>query len=160
MQLIFLYSPCTHIFWFGLLSLFFKLGTHCVITLLWTAYLSHVWKPVSLLFQVPCFYLFIFITVNLFSLCGYMIFSVTKYLLSECSIMADTLWSHGLTVAFQPLLSMKFSQQEYWSGLPPGYLPSPPRDRTYVSCVSCIGRQLLCDWATWEALQISTCTLS
>ena len=47
---------------------FFKLGTHCAITLLWTAYLSHAWKLVSLLFQVPCFYLFISITKFIFPL--------------------------------------------------------------------------------------------
>ena len=28
---------------------------------------------------------------------------------------------------------------------------SPPRDRTHVSCISCIGRQILYNWATWEA---------
>ena len=27
----------------------------------------------------------------------------------------------------------------------------PPRDWTHVSCVSCIGRQALYNWATWEA---------
>ena len=39
-----------------------------------------------------------------------------------CSVMSDSaiLW----TVAHQALLSMKFSRQEYWSGLP----FSPPRD--------------------------------
>ena len=29
---------------------------------------------------------------------------------------------------------------------------SQPRDRTRVSCVSCIGWWILCHWATWEAL--------
>ena len=29
---------------------------------------------------------------------------------------------------------------------------SRPRDRTHVSCVSCIGRWILYHWATWEAL--------
>ena len=52
------------------------------------------------------------------------------------------------TVARQAPLSMGFSRQEYWSGLP---FPSPgdssqPRDRTCVSCVSCIGRWILCHW--------------
>ena len=52
-----------------------------------------------------------------------------------------TLW----TVACKAPLSMEFSRQEYWSGLP---FPSPggsswPRDRTCISCVSCIGRQAL-----------------
>ena len=27
-----------------------------------------------------------------------------------------------------------------------------PRDRTHVSCIFCIGRGILCHWATWEAL--------
>ena len=30
---------------------------------------------------------------------------------------------------------------------------SPPRDRIHFSCVSCIGRQILYDWATREALR-------
>ena len=58
-----------------------------------------------------------------------------------------TLW----TVAFQAPLSLGFSQQEYWSGLPfprdlhdPGIEPTSP-------IFSCIGRQILYHWATWEA---------
>jgi len=46
------------------------------------------------------------------------------------------------TVAHQPSLSMEFSRQEHWSGLPfpsPEYLP-PLRVRIRVSC---IGRQIL-----------------
>ena len=34
------------------------------------------------------------------------------------SVMSDSLQSHGLTVAHQVPLSMRFSRQEYWSGLP------------------------------------------
>ena len=50
------------------------------------------------------------------------------------------------TVAHQAPLSMGFSRQEYWSRL-----PSPtPGDQTSVSCVSCIGRQILYHWTTWE----------
>ena len=36
--------------------------------------------------------------------------------------MSDTLWPHGLYVAGQAPLSMGFSRQEYWGGLP---FPSP-----------------------------------
>ena len=47
------------------------------------------------------------------------------------------------TVACQALLPMRFSRQEYWGRLP---FPSPgssrPRDRTWVSCISCTGRQV------------------
>ena len=28
---------------------------------------------------------------------------------------------------------------------------SRPSDRTHISCISCIGRQVLCHWAIWEA---------
>ena len=50
----------------------------------------------------------------------------------------------------QAPLSMGFSWQEYWSGLPfppPGDLPDPGI-KTYVSCGSCIGRQILYHWCS------------
>ena len=47
------------------------------------------------------------------------------------------------TVAHQAPVSMKFSKQEYWSGLPSSRGSSLPRDWTCVSYVSCIGRQVL-----------------
>ena len=54
------------------------------------------------------------------------------------------------TGAYQAPLSMEFSRQEYWSGLP---FPSPresswPRDQIQVSCIA--GRHFTI-WATWEA---------
>ena len=54
--------------------------------------------------------------------------------------LCGTLW----TVALQAPLSMGFSRQEYWSGLPrppPGDLPNPGIET--MSHVSCIGRQVL-----------------
>ena len=42
--------------------------------------------------------------------------------------MSGSLKSHGLYVVCQALLSIEFSRQEYWSGLPfpsPGDLPDP-----------------------------------
>ena len=42
--------------------------------------------------------------------------------------MSDSLWPHGLYVAHQAPLSMGFSRQEHWHGLPfpsPGGLPKP-----------------------------------
>ena len=56
------------------------------------------------------------------------------------------------TVAHQAPLSMEFSRQEYWSGLPfpsSGDLPKP-RDWTRVSCIT--GR-FFTIWATREASQ-------
>ena len=58
-------------------------------------------------------------------------------------------------VAHQAPLSMGFTRQEYWSAL-----PCPPwtsrrflqsRNQTWVSCVFCIGRWILCHWATQES---------
>ena len=48
-----------------------------------------------------------------------------------CSVVSDSLipW----TVAHQDLLSMEFSRQEYWSGLPfptPGDFPDPATEPT------------------------------
>ena len=64
-------------------------------------------------------------------------------LLSRCSgvLLFPTLW----TVAYQGPLSMGFSRQEYWHGLPcplPGVLPDPGIKPTSLS-ISCIGRQIL-----------------
>ena len=45
----------------------------------------------------------------------------------SCSVVSDSLRPHGL-VAYRGPLSMGFSRQEYWSGLPfssPGDLPNP-----------------------------------
>ena len=53
------------------------------------------------------------------------------------------------TVAHQAPLSMEFSRQEYWSGLPfpsPGDLPDPDGTR-----VSCIAGGFFTTWATTEA---------
>ena len=56
------------------------------------------------------------------------------------------------TVAHQASLSMGFSRQEYWSGLPFPPLGDLfwPRYWTRVSCISCIGRQTLHHWAAWK----------
>ena len=67
-----------------------------------------------------------------------------------CSVMSDS-WQPY--VICQASLSMGFSRQEYWSGLP---FP-PPRDLPdsgIFSCISCIDRQILYHGATWEAYQL------
>ena len=60
-------------------------------------------------------------------------------------------------ITFQAPLSMGFSRQGYWSGLPfppPGDGSSWPRDRTQDSCISCTGRWILYHCATQEALLV------
>ena len=58
------------------------------------------------------------------------------------------------TVAHQAFLSMRFSRQEYWRGLPwplPGE-SSWPRDQTWVFYITCIGRQVFAISAVGEYL--------
>ena len=57
------------------------------------------------------------------------------------------------TVALQAPLSMGFSRQEYWSGLPspPPGESSRPRDQARVSFTSCLGSSVAIS-TTWEAL--------
>ena len=60
------------------------------------------------------------------------------------------LWHHGTTACQSPL-SMGFSRQEFWSGVPihsPGDVPNSG----VKSLSSCIGRWILYHWATWEAI--------
>ena len=68
-------------------------------------------------------------------------------LCSVVSVVSNSLWPYGLA---HQALSVGFSRQEYWSGLP---FPSPressqPRDRTQVSRIA--GRCFTL-WATREA---------
>ena len=70
------------------------------------------------------------------------------------SLSRVQLFATPWTIAYQAPLSMGFSKQEQWSGLPfssPGDLPDPriePRDRTQVSHIG--GRRFNL-WATREA---------
>ena len=70
---------------------------------------------------------------------------------SACLLSRVRLFATPWTVACQAPLSVGFPRQEYWSGLPfpsPGDLPDPgikPR----LSCISCIGRQILYYCSTW-----------
>jgi len=69
-----------------------------------------------------------------------------------CSVMSDsfaTLW----TVTHQAPLSMEFSKQGYWSGLPcpsPGDLPDPGIEPTSLLSPTLTGRFFTTS-ATWEA---------
>ena len=70
--------------------------------------------------------------------------------LLSCAWLFATLW----TVALQAPLSMGFFQARIlqWVAISFSRGSSQPRDWTCVSEISCIGRQILYHWATWEAL--------
>ena len=56
------------------------------------------------------------------------------------------------TVALQALVSMKFSRQEYWSGLPsPRNFPDPGIEPTSLMSPALAGRFFTTD-STWEDL--------
>ena len=74
---------------------------------------------------------------------------------SVCSVTQSSLTLFGPMDCSPPGSSvMGFSRQEYWSGLPfplPGDLPDRGIN-THVSGASSIGRQILYQGATWDAL--------
>ena len=72
-----------------------------------------------------------------------------RYLKLVKSLSRIRLFSTPWTVAYQAPLSIEFSSQEYWSGLPFPYPGHQPWDRTQVSCTA--GRCFTI-WATREAL--------
>ena len=57
-----------------------------------------------------------------------------------CVLSRVQLFAIPWTVACQAPLSMEFPRQEYWSGFPfpPRGGSSQFRDRTHVSCISCV----------------------
>ena len=70
----------------------------------------------------------------------------------SCVPLFTTLWN-GLDCSPQAPLSMGFSRQEYWSGLPylpPGDLPNPGIKPTSLTSASLTGRFFTTN-ATWEA---------
>ena len=68
-----------------------------------------------------------------------------------CSVVSDS-FAPPWSVAHQAPLSMGFSRQEHWSGLPLPPLRGSfqPRDWTCVSCISCIGRRNRYHCVTWK----------
>ena len=78
--------------------------------------------------------------------------SVLIRTLRECAQSCPTLF-HLLTVACQAPLSMGFSRQEYWTGLPfppPGDLPNP-RIKPASPVPPALAGGFFTHWATWEA---------
>ena len=80
----------------------------------------------------------------------------TSFIHCMCACLVARLYPTFVTpwiVAHQSPLSMGFSRQEYWSGLPfppPGDF-SNPEIKLYVSCVSCIAGRFFAHWAIREA---------
>ena len=71
----------------------------------------------------------------------------------SCARVFETLW----TVAYQALLSMGFSRQEYWSGLPfpsPRDLPDPRIEPASLVSHALAGRFCTTS-ATWEERRTS-----
>ena len=65
-----------------------------------------------------------------------------------CSVLSSSLRSHGLLLCSWILSGKKILE---WLATSSSGRSSQSRDETHVSCVSCIGRQILYHWATWEA---------
>ena len=80
---------------------------------------------------------------------------VKSFIIYACMLGRFQLFVTVWTVACQAPLSMGFSRQEYWSGLPfPPRGDLPTRDQTWASYISCIAGRFFTTRATWEALII------
>ena len=72
--------------------------------------------------------------------------------LVSCSVMSDS-FATPWTIALQTPLSMGFSRQEYWSGLPcppPGDLPNPGLEVMSLTSPA-LGGRFFTTSATWKA---------
>ena len=69
-----------------------------------------------------------------------------------CMLSCVWLFATPWTGAHQPPLSMGFPMAKIleWVAISFSRGSSRPRDQTYISCVSCIGRQVLYHWTTWK----------
>ena len=80
---------------------------------------------------------------------------VVKNTICVCALSQVWLFVTPWTVTHQVPLSMEFSRQEYWSGLPfpfPGDLPDPGIEPVSLSSPALAGR-FFTSWATGEALK-------
>ena len=72
-------------------------------------------------------------------------------LVDACSVGSDSATPWPIAHQFPPSLGILQAGILEWIVMPSSRGSSQPRDRTQVSCFSCIGRQILCCCATWEA---------
>ena len=78
-----------------------------------------------------------------------------------CSAMSDSLRPYALYLAVHGFSQARILEGVAISSFTSSRESSWPRNRTSVSYVSCIGRQILYHWITWEAPQFdSTLTLN
>ena len=87
------------------------------------------------------------------------------YLHTHACVLVDSVMSLCDPVDCSPHqapLSVGFSRQQYWSGLP---CPSPgdwswPRDQTHISCISCITGEFFICWFSVEVSKYVSLWLS
>ena len=73
---------------------------------------------------------------------------VAKSCPTPCNLMDGSPWGSSVHGSLQARIlegvAISFSRRFSW-----------PRDQSHISCVSCIGRWILYQWATWEVLLYS-----
>ena len=71
-------------------------------------------------------------------------------LFGQCSVMSDSLRLPDCSPPGSSVHGMLQARILEWVAVSYSRGPSAPRGWTHVSCVSCIGRQILYHWAIWE----------
>ena len=104
------------------------------------------------IYVCTCVYVCVYMHVHV---CVYVIGSVSVcvFMCMLSHFRCDQLFATPWTIALQTPLSMEFSRQEYWSGLPfpsPGDLPDPGIEVVSLTSPALAGR--FCTTSTtWEA---------
>ena len=82
-------------------------------------------------------------------------FIITKpslcYVMCACSVMSNSLWSSGCCPRGSSVHGILQARILEWVVIPFSGGSFWPRDRTHISCVSCLGRWILYHCPTWKA---------
>ena len=76
--------------------------------------------------------------------------------MNMCSVVSIPLWPYQLQPVRLSVFVILQARILAWIAISLSRRTSWPTDWTWISCVSCIGRQILYHWAPWEAPKIVT----
>ena len=131
--------------------------------IVYSAWLGQFYLPSTILDQIFCFWLTYKILIE--ALQYYSFLNIAKKRLKDNSLEVDKAPKYlCLSAQFSPTLCDSTDRNlpgpsihgvfqatvVEWIAVCSSGASSWPRDRTHVSCVSCIGRQMLYHCATWE----------
>jgi len=105
---------------------------------------------------LPCFLFWKFKDFQKSRESSIIVFTACVYVCVCCSVMSDSYDSIDCSLLGSSVHGIFQARILEWVAMPFSREFSPPRDQTWVSCISCIEGWILYHWATWEAYLVST----